>query len=33
VVYLSGQVERERFVRRFIEEFEPGIFYIITVDG
>jgi hypothetical protein len=26
-------VERERFVRRFIEETEPGIFHIITAEG
>jgi hypothetical protein len=32
---LSGQagVEREKFVKRFIEEAEPGIFHIITVEG
>ena len=32
---MSGQAEvgREKFVRRFVEEGEAGIFYIITVEG
>jgi hypothetical protein len=29
----SGGVEREKFVRRFVEEAEPGIFHIIAVEG